>query len=73
MTMNTTEEWDRWTLAAMSRWGGSFVRSLRAAYGCADAENRRRLVLAWPEYGNQYKKMGEKLREEEGETQEIER
>ena len=49
-----TNEKDRYTIAAMQRWGGSFVQALAQAARRADAENLRRIKTTWPEYWREY-------------------
>lgn len=38
----------------MDKYGGSFVHALAIAYRCADADNRRRIETAFPEYFEEY-------------------
>lgn len=47
--------------AAMERFGGRFVKSLAMAFRVADAENTRRLKLAFPEYWEEYSTWAENL------------
>ena len=49
-----TNEKDSHTIAAMQRWGGSFVQALAQAARRADAENLRRIKTTWPEYWRDY-------------------
>jgi hypothetical protein len=53
--MNTKE--DQKVIAAMKRYGGGFVKSLAECFQRADADNYRRLRLAFPEIWEQYSKM----------------
>lgn len=39
---------------AMIRFGGGFVRALGLLFRQADQDNKRRLLLAFPEYWQQY-------------------
>jgi uncharacterized protein YegJ (DUF2314 family) len=48
-------------VAAMARYGGGFVQSLAKCFNLADADNRARLKLAFPEYWRQYSEIAEKL------------
>ena len=45
---------------AMIRYGGSFVAALGRALLCADAENARRIRVAWPEYWKTYADLARK-------------
>jgi hypothetical protein len=57
-----TDEKDCATIAAMDRWGGSFVQALAQAARRADAACAgRRLKKAWPEYWRQYGEMSEPI------------
>jgi hypothetical protein len=42
---------------AMLRYGGSFVQQLARLIRMADADNKRRLVEAFPEYLEQYREL----------------
>jgi len=42
---------------AMITYGGSFVQALGRAYGMADTLNRARLVLAFQDYFDEYRKI----------------
>ena len=46
-------------IEAMRKWGGGFVQRLAQCLYVADAENTRRLRLAFPEYWEQYKAMAQ--------------
>lgn len=59
-------EQDFWTLKAMSKYGGGFVRALAQAAYQADSNNLARIKNAWPEYWKEYAKMGRALWEKEG-------
>lgn len=54
-----TNEKDCYTIAAMQRWGGSFVQALAEAARRADSENLRRIKAAWPEYWRQYAELAQ--------------
>lgn len=43
---------------SMTRFGGSFVKSLGAALACADMENAYKLAEAFPEYFMKYATWG---------------
>jgi hypothetical protein len=43
-----------YTIIAMERFGGSFVKALGHALRCADMFNTVRIVMAWPEYMTEY-------------------
>ncbi len=53
---------DEEVIRTMEAYGGSFVKALAAAWRCADAQNRRRLDEAFPDYWSNYAKMTEHLR-----------
>lgn len=57
---------DYWTLKAMSKYGGGFVKALAQAAHQADANNRERIKNAFPEYWKEYTRIGQKLWETEG-------
>lgn len=45
------------TLEAMELYGGAFVRALAGAWRRADPDNHHRLLCAFPEYYEQYRRM----------------
>ena len=49
----------------MVRYGGSFVKILGKAIRTADDENQKRAISAWPEYVEQYHKIGQKIKAED--------
>ncbi|MFA6131423.1 MAG: hypothetical protein WC730_04170 [Patescibacteria group bacterium] len=51
-----------WTLEAMRRFGGGFVKMIGNLGAHADKFNIERMKIAWPEYWAEYMKMGESLR-----------
>lgn len=51
-----------WTLEAMRKFGGGFVKALGNAGAHADRGNLERMKKAWPEYWKEYQHMGESLR-----------
>lgn len=53
---------DYWTVQAMKRYGGGFVRALADAAILADDDNLSRLKAAWPEYWLKYSDLSERLR-----------
>jgi len=55
-------EWDQRiaVIATMQRYGGSFVKALANAWGCADEDNSARIEATWPEYIQKYSAMVEK-------------
>ena len=55
-----SNEKDSQTIAAMQRWGGSFVQALAQAARRADAENLRRIKTTWPEYWRDYGEMAQR-------------
>ena len=50
------------TVEAMLRYGGSFVKALGAAARAADAQNRARLVSAFPDFFGKYAEIAENER-----------
>lgn len=52
---------DYWTIEAMAKYGGSFVKALAEAAGRADPQNLGRIKFAWPEYWEEYEKTGREL------------
>lgn len=53
-----------WTIEAMAKYGGSFVKALAEAARRADRTNLIRIQLTWPEYWNQYQEKGKQLEKE---------
>ena len=43
---------------AMEKWGGGFASALAVAYFHADADNKARILAAWPELFDRYRRMG---------------
>ena len=58
-------EQDYWTLKAMSKFGGGFVKLLAELAHHADPINFQRIKATWPEYWSQYEKMGQSLKDKE--------
>ncbi len=54
---------------AMRRYGGSFVSGLGKLWFSADADNKRRLKTAFPEYWEKYAKLAKMAKD--GHTQSI--
>lgn len=52
---------DYWTIQAMSKYGGSFVKALAEAARRADPANLAKIKKAWPEYWSEYEKDGKEL------------
>ena len=52
---------DYWTIEAMAKYGGSFVKALAEAARRADPQNLARIKMAWPEYWAEYEKTGHEL------------
>lgn len=59
-------ESDFWTLKAMSKYGGGFVKALAQAAHQADPNNLQRIKNAWPEYWKEYSEMSKSLWEKDG-------
>jgi hypothetical protein len=52
---------DYWTLKAMAKYGGGFVKALAQACHAADPINLLKLKQAFPEYWSHYEGMGKSL------------
>lgn len=52
---------DYYTIDAMLKYGGSFVKSLASLAQHADYDNFNKIKNTWPEYWDQYEKMGIEL------------
>lgn len=52
---------DYWTIEAMTKYGGSFVKALAEAARHADPQNLGRIKIAWPEHWEEYEKTGREL------------
>ena len=48
------------TAEAMQRRGGGFVKQLGAALAIADPQNRAKILEAFPDYVQQYRKIAER-------------
>jgi len=61
---------DYWTIEAMSKYGGSFVKALAEAARHADMQNLAKIKTTWVEYWAEYEKTGRELEEkyEQGKT-----
>ncbi len=55
---------DYWTMGAMEKFGGSFVKALANLARRADPSNLHRIKMAWPEYWSEYEETGKKLEQE---------
>ncbi len=49
-----TEDEKYWTILAMEKFGGSFVKALANALRCADMSNTVKIYNAWPDYLKEY-------------------
>jgi hypothetical protein len=56
------------TIAAMQKYGGSFVKALSVAALHADPDNLAKLKATWPEYWQRYEHMAEQQPQPTGET-----
>lgn len=56
---------DIWTINAMEKYGGSFVKALGALARSADVPNLIRIKIVWVEYWIDYEKKGVILEKEE--------
>ena len=52
---------DYWTIEAMAKYGGSFVKALAEAARRADPQNLAKIKTAWVEYWAEYEKTGREL------------
>lgn len=55
-----------WMQEAMMQHGGSFVKSLGHTWRRADSFNSQRLLVAFPEYAEQYVKLGKDIESQNG-------
>lgn len=55
-------EYDYWTIEAMRKFGGSFVKTLAELASRADRQNLQKIKNAWPEYWEDYQEKGQTLR-----------
>lgn len=53
---------DIWTLRAMTKYGGGFVKKLAEAAHQADAVNFEKIRATWPDYFEKYEFVGANLR-----------
>lgn len=51
-------ERDIWTIDAMEKYGGSFVKQLGALARRADPINLQKIKTTWPEYWSEYEARG---------------
>jgi hypothetical protein len=52
---------DGWTVDAMEKQGGGFVRQLGELARRADPVNLERIKMTWPEYWSDYEERGRQL------------
>ncbi len=52
---------DYWTIEAMTKYGGSFVKALAEAARRADRQNLAKIKTTWVEYWAEYEKTGREL------------
>ena len=52
---------DYWTIEAMEKYGGSFVKALAEAARRADMQNLAKIKNTWIEYWAEYEKTGREL------------
>ena len=57
---------DYWTIEAMEKFGGSFVKALAECARRADRNNLAKIKVAWTEYWKQYEEMGKQLEHDHG-------
>lgn len=56
---------DSWTVDAMHKYGGSFVKCLAELAEHADPENLKRIKETWPEYWAEYETRGHQMESDE--------
>ena len=66
---NLTEGDDYWTVRAMETYGGSFVCALAHAAQVADPENLESLKSAFPKVWEEYRPMGQSIKEKAAKAQ----
>lgn len=49
---------DSYTIEAMEKYGGSFVKALAECFRHADSHNRALIKTTWSQYWSQYERMG---------------
>jgi len=54
---------DYWTIEAMEKYGGSFVKALAEAARRADRQNLEKIKTTWVEYWTEYEKTGCEMEE----------
>lgn len=52
---------DYWTIEAMLKYGGSFVKALAEVARYADPQNLAKIKATWVEYWAEYEKMGREM------------
>ncbi len=55
-----------WTIEAMVKFGGSFVKALAECARLADRQNLAKIKMAWGDYWAEYETKGRKLEKEYG-------
>lgn len=66
LIMGTQEQFqegarDYWTIEAMARYGGLFVKALAECARRADRQNLAKIKATWPEYWGEYEIKGREL------------
>lgn len=59
------DERDCYTVDAMEKFGGSFVKVLATLARHADGFNLQKIKDAWPDYWHDYEEMGRELEKQE--------
>ena len=59
------EDTNYWTMKAMKRFGGGFVKAIADMMAQADPVNIGKIKTTWPEYWKQYEEMGASLKRNE--------
>lgn len=57
---------DYWTIEAMAKYGGSFVKALAECARRADPQNLAKIKATWIEYWAEYEKTGREMEEKYG-------
>lgn len=55
-----------WTIEAMAKFGGSFVKALAECARRADRQNLAKIKMTWPDYWKEYEQRGRELEKKHG-------
>lgn len=62
-----TNDRDAWTVDAMEKYGGSFVKFLGELARGSDSINLAKIKDTWPEYWSEYEKIGREMEQKSNE------